>query len=311
MQELVFLVGLVAAGKSTVAERYRKLGYVILSSDKMREHLYGNVNNQDFNAELFNKLYKIARKMLSLNKNVVIDATNITMKNRKNAINSILTNTKKDEIKLDLNNINVIAEIVLCPYNECIDRNKARDRQVPSHVIEKMYKSWETPVHGEGFNSIRLNYTSENTSDLKGYFEYLKNNLNISQYNKNHTKTISNHCMTVGNYLYDNTSDQELVIAGYMHDISKKFCMSFKDSNNKLSEDCHYYSHENAGSYDSFFFRLDSVNLSNLRVAQLINYHMLPHLLHTEKAINKRIELFGIDFWNDLLLLNEADNKGR
>ena len=316
MQELVFLIGLPAAGKSTVANRYRELGYVILSSDKMREHLYGDVNTQDFNGELFTKLYKIARKMLSINKNVVIDATNITMKNRKNAINSILTNTKKDEIQLDLNNINVIAQIVLCPYNECIDRNKSRDRQVPSHVIEKMYKSWETPVHGEGFKSIMLDYTTENTSDLRGFFEYLKNNLIISQYNKNHTKTILGHSMEVGNYLSENyldnnILDEELVIAGYMHDIGKKFCMSFKDSNNKLSNDAHFYNHENVGSYDSFFFRLDSVNLSNLRVAQLINYHMLPHLLHTEKAINKRIELFGIDFWNDLLLLNEADNKGR
>lgn len=311
MQELIFLVGLPAAGKSTIAERYRKLGYVVLSSDKMREHLYGNVNIQEHNPELFTRMYRIAREMLNINKSVVIDATNLTLKNRKNAINSILTNTRKDKIQLDLNNINVIAEIVLCPYNECIDRNKSRDRVVPPHVIENMYKSWETPVHGEGFNAIRLNYTTENLSDLKGYFEYLKENLNINQYNKNHTKTISDHCMAVGNYLHDNTSDQELVIAGYIHDAGKKFCMSFKDSNNKLSENCHFYNHQNVGSYDSFFFKLDKVNLSNLRVAQLINYHMLPHLLHTEKSINKRIELFGIDFWNDLLLLNEADNKGR
>ena len=38
---------------------------------------------------------------------------------------------------------------------------------------------------------------------------------------------------------------------------------------------------------------------------------MLPHTSKTEKSIKKRINYFGLDFWNDLLILNEADVNSR
>lgn len=310
MQELVFLIGLPAAGKSTVANRYRDLGYVILSSDKMREHLYGNVNTQDFNGELFTRLYKIARKMLSLNKNVVIDATNITIKNRKNAINSILTNTKKDEIQLDLNNINVIAQIVLCPYNECIDRNKSRDRQVPSHVIEKMYKSWETPVHGEGFKSIRLNYTSDTNFCIEEEIERLSN---IHQHNKHHTLTIGEHCKLVGDNLFKDTSNEILKFSGYLHDITKPFCMQFKNSKGEYTKDATYYGHDCASAYDSLLYLKNSKFNEDqiLTVSILINSHMKIKFYNTEKAINKLKNNIGEYNFYMTELLSEYDNTCR
>jgi predicted kinase len=191
VQELIMLCGLVASGKSTIAENYRDMDYVILSSDELREELYGDISNQGNNPELFTELYNRARARLSLGFDVVIDATNLSSKRRAQGLESILKNTKKDKIQLDRKNINVIAEIIACPYNECIDRNKSRDRKVPNGVIENMYKQWQTPMKQEGFDEIRVTYTSSYNEDT---LKTLKRLEEFPQFNKNHSLTIGKHC---------------------------------------------------------------------------------------------------------------------
>jgi len=311
MNKLVFLCGLPASGKSTIAENYKKNGYVVLSSDNMRERLFGGVSNQDCNAELFVKLYRIAREMLAIGKDVVIDATNISSKRRIHGLESILKNTKKDKIQLDRGCIHVSAEIVACPYNECIDRNKARDRKVPNSVIEGMYKSWQTPMEQEGFDEVRLTYTSNTVLNSLKTIEFLKK---FPQFNSNHTLTIGNHCQSVASKLRS-VKNKNLQQAGLLHDIGKLFCMSFKDSHGRLSNEAHFYSHESVSAYDSLFHNREWYqNISDgdrLEVSQLITWHMLLHRLDNEKSIEKYKKFFGEEFWSDLMLLHEADKKGR
>lgn len=306
MNELIFLCGLPASGKSTIAENYRQNGYVILSSDKMREKLFGSVENQDCNTELFTKLYRIAREMLSIGKSVVIDATNITSKYRRNGIESVIKNTKKDKITLNRDDIKVIADIISCTYNECINRNKARNRSVPSFVIESMYKSWQTPILQEGFDEIKLTHTIENKMDI---FETIDRLINIQQYNKNHTLSIGNHCGTVA-MQFDIDNEPVMYYAGLLHDIGKQFTMSFKDSNGKMSNEAHYYSHESVSAYDSLLFDGFSDD-ALIKISQLITWHMLPHRLETEKSIDKYKNFLGEEFWNQIIRLHEADLRGR
>ena len=58
MSDFIMLVGLPASGKSTYAEKLRKDGYHIHSSDKIREELTGDVNSQDKNTDVFVELHK-------------------------------------------------------------------------------------------------------------------------------------------------------------------------------------------------------------------------------------------------------------
>ena len=58
MSEFIMLVGLPASGKSTYAEKLRKKGFHIHSSDKIREELTGDVNSQDKNMNVFQELHK-------------------------------------------------------------------------------------------------------------------------------------------------------------------------------------------------------------------------------------------------------------
>lgn len=51
------LVGLPASGKSTYAKKLsKKENAIILSSDELRKELFGNINNQNHNAEVFKEL---------------------------------------------------------------------------------------------------------------------------------------------------------------------------------------------------------------------------------------------------------------
>lgn len=307
MQELVFMVGLVASGKSTIAQQYNDKGYVILSSDQMRQELFGDVNNQENNVILFNLLYQDARIRLSQGKNVVIDATNLSSKRRISGLESILKNTKKDKIQLDRSNIHVVAEIIACPYNECIDRNKSRERKVPNIVIENMYKQWQTPMAQEGFDEIKLTYTSDTRFNIDEDIDFLKT---VPQFNSNHKLTIGEHCEKAANDLMGTG----IYAAGLLHDTGKLFCMQFKDSHGKASKVAHFYSHEAVSAYDSLFYFSNEVLHSKdyrIKTAQLITWHMLPHRLDTEKSIEKYKKFLGEKFWNDLMLLHEADKNGR
>lgn len=301
MQELIMLVGLVASGKSTVSEKYKNSGYRVHSSDALREELLGDINSQNSNDVVFKELFRRCREDLKSGYNVVFDATNLSSKKRISSLNQIkIKELREVEFK-------TVAELIMCPYNECIDRNKKRDRKVPQEVIERMYKSFQVPVLGEGFDEIRIRYTSETRFDVVKQLEKLRN---VDQYNKNHSLTIGFHCDKVASQL---THNETLWRAGLLHDFGKLFCMRFMDSHGRCSEDAHYYCHESVSAYDSFFYWFDEiVNIEDrIKIAQLINFHMLLHTLKTEKSINKRIKLFGQRLWNEILELHEADKKGR
>ena len=57
----------------------------------------------------------------------------------------------------------------------------------------------------------------------------------------------------------------------------------------------------------SIFSNYDK-NINPLLVIFLVNYHMLAHEIHTEKAINKYKSLFGEDLFNLLMKFQKCDS---
>lgn len=47
----------------------------------------------------------------------------------------------------------------------------------------------------------------------------------------------------------------------------------------------------------------------NKKALQLINWHMRPYSWTEQKTIDKYKELLGEDFFNQLMILHEADKK--
>lgn len=79
------LVGLSGSGKSTIATQIanENPNTVIVSSDAIREELTGNYEDQEHNEEVFKIFHDRIRKNLENKKNVIADATNLTMKSRR------------------------------------------------------------------------------------------------------------------------------------------------------------------------------------------------------------------------------------
>lgn len=307
------MIGLPGSGKSATADLYEEKGYKVHSSDAIRAELLGDVSEQNFNQLVFDTLEKRVIMDLANGQSVVYDATNVVMKRRVSTLKRIFGRKELRDIEIEK-----VAAITLCTFNECIDRDLAREKKVGYRVIEKFYKSWQTPMLQEGFDKITTHYTSDTEFSLVDTMMELSQ---IPQFNHWHTFTIGGHCENAGMHAGDLAKekgfiqkDVELVfMAGLLHDIGKKFTLSFRDSKGRVTNEAHFYSHEAVSAYDSlFFFRTRYAQNPGvmLQVSQLISQHMIMHLLE-KKTLQKKREFFGEDFWNKLDIVHVADKESR
>ena len=122
----IMMVGLPGSGKSTVATELAEIGNAkIFSSDEYRAKLLGDENDQSNNQLVFDKLYEeMLDCILKSGHNVIFDATNITIKDRKRCLE-----------KLSRYAVNKIAYFVNTPYQICILHDRDRSRSVGIDVI--------------------------------------------------------------------------------------------------------------------------------------------------------------------------------
>ena len=109
------MCGLSGSGKSTIATQIanENPNTVIISSDAIREELTGNYENQEHNEEVFKIFHDRIRKNLENKKNVIADATNLTMKSRR-------------AIMMKVNGLNIrkVCVIIPKPYYQRLYRGK-------------------------------------------------------------------------------------------------------------------------------------------------------------------------------------------
>lgn len=308
---LFMFEGLSGCGKSYLAEtlvarrngEYKKP--ITHSSDALREELYGDVNDQSHNGELFNELHKRIKDDLRNGNDVIYDATNINKKRRK-AFLSELTH-------IDCHKVCIC---VLTPYEVCLQQNQNRERKVPDEVIRRMYLNWCPPSLDEGFDNIVLAYNYGNIDrsryTLENFFEGEVNANTIDQENSHHKATIGIHCLEAAEYIKEHyPNNLALRTAALLHDIGKPFTKSRLNSRGEVDTECHYYNHQNCGSYDSFFY-LDVLGVpqnERLHIANLIYYHMMPFTSWKQsKSVERRVRIqVGENFYNEIMQLNEAD----
>lgn len=295
---LIYLVGLPASGKSTLAEQLsEQYNASILSSDILRIEMYGNIDDQEHNNEVFTELNKRIISNIQSGNNVIYDATNINYKRRKVFVESL----KKYDCEK-------VCYIVATPYEDCLKYNSLRDRKVPEYVIKKMYLNFYIPQYYEGWDEIKIHYNCDlNQFSLHELFNG-KNGLNfINQDNPHHTLTVGNHCLKTNSVVeqlagYENL---ELLEAALLHDIGKRFTKEFKNAKGEPTDTAHYYQHHLVSAYDSLFYETDLVDV--LKRANLIQWHMRPFNIETDKAKIKFLNLIGQEFYDELMLLHKAD----
>jgi predicted kinase len=151
-QRVVLAIGLPACGKSTW---FRKQGIIPLASDDLRILLADDVNEQRYQARIFETLLYLLHVRLDLGRPVsYIDATNLVGEQRKPFVNA----AKQRGCRLEAIFFDV-------PLDVCLDRNRARERKVPEDVMRRMAAGLEPPTPEEGFKRITVvNAAGETTN---------------------------------------------------------------------------------------------------------------------------------------------------
>ena len=302
MTEIVILCGLPGSCKSMYAEKLKERGYIIHSSDKIREE-FGDVNDQSKNIDVFNILHKRIKDDLKCGKNVCYDATNL---NRRRRIAFIR----------ELKNIPCKKECVLIatPYEMCMAQNCQRERKVPFEVIYKMLKSFQIPSIYEGYDSVKIHYPKEEWKTYYGAVNnFVKSLVDFDQENSHHNLTLGKHMMKAANYLLmkNRLVRCDTYFATLLHDIGKPAVKSFLNRKGEIDSDAHYYNHHYVGAYKCLFIDYSGTEgvINKENISLLIEHHMKPYMewKQSEKAKEKDRKLFGDQFIEEIELLHEAD----
>ena len=303
MSDLIVFCGLPGSGKSFIAREYARGTEfansldkcITISTDEIRKEITGDESNQSNNALVFETAFERIKLHLQNNEYrfVVFDATNINYKRRTDIVNRFKKYAE-----------NIECYFVYADYEECLKRNRERDRKVPDEVIKRMYYNFYVPQLFEGFNSIRIIY-----NDVRRHtVDELEEILDIYQENPNHRLGLLEHSKKAHDYLANKIihPNINLCFAAYLHDIGKIKTKTFINTKGEKTDIAHYYSHEKVGAYDSIAYAEKNAD-DALYIAKLIQWHMLLHQNLSEKTREKYKNKLGEQFWKDLELLHEAD----
>lgn len=280
MAKLIILCGLPGSGKSSYAQAFKEFddaiyegNTVIHSSDAIREELFGDPSFQGDNAKVFELMHKRVKADLQAGKTVVYDATNVTRKARRGAIN--LAHPTNDTIE---------CHIVWADPNECIRRDSKRDRTVGKEVIDKMLRRWQSPWVDEGFDEVKVILNQDDFDQVK-YIASMASNMHIPHDNPHHTLGVWEHCMEAHTNIIERAVKDNVVkygeynklaTAAYWHDIGKPYTKFFKPG----EPIAHYYDHHCVGGYLSYGLFLRPQFMSDEEISDIcfISYLIAGHM---------------------------------
>ena len=259
---LTVLVGLPGSGKSTFAKQRIEDNprAVWLSSDAIRERLYGDPGCQKDPHKVFDIMQEEAITALNNGFDVIYDATSVTRKSRRGILEKVPKHVRKECV------------IVWAPLDICIARDEDRERTVGFEVINKMLRRFEAPFYDEGFDSIKV-YLSAVYMNLDQYYVELISAMNIDHDNPHHSANVLEHCYLCGTGLLGKQVPDVVVTAGFLHDIGKPYTKTFKNRKGEDVDIAHYYDHQAVGAYLSY-----GIKGHNPTLAWLISTHMAPFI---------------------------------
>ena len=285
MVNIYMLVGLPCSGKSSWA---KEQDGVWISSDRIREELYGNESIQENPEKVFQVMWKRLCEAIEREEQFVIyDATNVVCK-RRIAFCEQVRKKYGDKVKL-------IACVFNTPIEECVRRAKERkERPLSESVIWKFVKSWQTPAYWEGWDSIKL-FGEDNLDPL--FYKMFEKVEGMDQKNKHHSLALDEHMIKAEKEVKKLLEkegpltweiSQKVLQASRFHDIGKPLVQIFDEEGF-----AHYYAHENVSGYLTLGF--------GILTSSLITHHM--DIFKKTKLLNK----MNVPFRHYLELMYQAD----
>ena len=136
---LIILVGPPASGKSTWGKKFAlDNGVVYVSTDEIRKEIGSGEGDQTVSAAAFGIARRRVSAALSAGKNVMIDATNVNRKSRKDWVNLGKGHSAY-----------IIAVAFEIPKAELLKRDAKRERQVGPEVIDRFINKYARPATDE------------------------------------------------------------------------------------------------------------------------------------------------------------------
>lgn len=261
--KLILLVGVPGSGKTTYAKNYIKQNYntIHLSSDAIRQELYGDENIQGNPGDVFSLMQKRAVESLNNGCDVLYDATNITRKDR-----SCIIGICPKFVKIE-------CHIIWAPIETCVEQDAKRERTVGKEVIDRMLKRFQSPYYDECIDEIQIIRPRDfNTHD---YANSIYFSMQIPHDNPHHTLDILDHCWEANKYIVQKTGEysNDIGYAAFYHDAGKPYVKAFVDTKGNPCEHAHYYQHQCVGAYMSY-----GVQYITPYSAWLISTHMDPFM---------------------------------
>lgn len=296
MSDLVVMIGLSGCGKSFQANKLNREKYnykaQVISTDKIREELYGDESVQGSANLVFEVAHKKTIEALLNDVHVIFDATNLRHTFRKDLLDKVPAGCRK------------IALVVAVPFIRCLKNNGDRDRKVPEHVIRKQILDFQFPCYWEGFDLIVV----ERPFGYDDTLLPLEAMDDFDQENSHHSLPLGAHVSQSAEYIAGKTGQRyhSLFFAACLHDYGKLYTKNFIDYKGNPSNEAHYYGHPNAGAYN-IMMHPDLTVSNDYKVLQLITHHMEPYFWKKPATVEKYHKLYGEEFFNEIILLHEAD----
>lgn len=210
MNKIIATIGCSGSGKSTWSKEYCENIRTItsyISSDKIREELFGDANNQSDGKKVFDTLYSRVVEALQQGIPPIVDATHYNEKNR-----------IRLEAVAKQNNATIEWHYFPVSLEEAKRRNQLRERIVPDFVIERQWKGLTLPFgeniiwHGERNKDQSLeSYEAAVIVDLDG-------NLSLN---------VSGRSPYDGESVFEDSPREELVEILYLLDATNKYKIVF------------------------------------------------------------------------------------
>ena len=141
MVELIVMCGISASGKSYYANRFCK-DFDIVSSDGIREELYGDASIQRNPKRVFEIAHSRIEANIAAGIDTVFDATNLTRKIRQDIINRYKGRA------------HLVCLVTPFDASRAIYNQMLRNRKVPESVILRQANQYESPTIDEGWDKI-------------------------------------------------------------------------------------------------------------------------------------------------------------